>query len=61
MESPRYYSSSEPRDLYALYRQRNMTKRAKSFREKCRKRLTYDIDYYFKMVDENPNRYQRNR
>ena len=61
LESPEYFSSSEPRDLYALYVQQGMTERAKSFRESCRRRLTYDIDYFFKMVDENPGVYQRNR
>ncbi len=59
LESPRYFSSSEPRDLYALYIQRGMTEQAKSFRQRCRKRLTYDIDYYFKQVDESPDTYQR--
>jgi HEAT repeat protein len=56
---PAFYSSSEPRDLYALYVQRGLTKRAQSFRAACKKALTYDIDYYFKMVDENPGQYQR--
>lgn len=56
---PKYYSSSEPRDLYALYVQRGMTDQAKKFRAACKKALSYDIDYYFKMVDENPGQYQR--
>jgi HEAT repeats len=60
LESPDYFSSSAPRDLYALYVQLGLTERAKSFRETCRKRLSYDIDYYFKMVDESPNTYRRN-
>ena len=58
-EGPQFYSSSEPRDLYALYKQRGLTERARRFREACRKRLTYDIDYYFNMVDKNPSQYQR--
>lgn len=57
----RYYSSSEPRDLYALYVQRGLTHRAKKFRAACKKALSYDIDYYFKMVDENPEQYGRAR
>ena len=58
-EGPQFYSSSEPRDLYALYKQRGLTDRAQKFREACRKRLTYDIDFYFNMVDKNPDQYQR--
>ncbi len=61
MESPDYFSSSEPRDLYALYVQQGMTARAKTFRAACRKRLTYDIDYFFDQVDKSPETYQRNR
>jgi hypothetical protein len=58
-KGPAYYSSSEPRDLYALYVQHGMTDRARAFRAACRKVLTYDIDYYFKMVDQNPAQYRR--
>jgi hypothetical protein len=56
---PSYYSSSEPRDLYALYVQRGMTDRAAKFRAQAKKTITYDIDYYFNMVDQNPQNYQR--
>jgi HEAT repeat protein len=56
---PSYYSSSEPRDLYALYVQRGMSDRAAKFRALAKKNITYDIDYYFKMVDQNPQQYQR--
>lgn len=56
-KGPSFYSSSEPRDLYALYRQRGLTARATAFRKACKKVLSYDIDYYFKMVDENPSQY----
>jgi hypothetical protein len=59
LEKGRSWSSSEPRDLYALYLQRGLTDRAKTFRADCRKRTSYDIDYYFKMVDENPGGYRR--
>jgi hypothetical protein len=54
---PDYYSSSEPRDLYAFYVQRGLTDRAKAFRALCKKTITYDIDYYFNMVDERPGDY----
>ncbi len=60
LESPNYYSSSEPRDLYALYVQRGLKERAASFRAACNKKATFDMEYYFNMVDENPNQYQRN-
>jgi HEAT repeat protein len=58
-DNPRYYSSSEPRDLYALYLQRGLVERARKFRQACKKAFSYDIDYYFKMVDKNPSTYQR--
>jgi len=58
-KGPSFYSSSEPRDLYALYLQRGLTARAAKFRAACKKTITYDIDYYFKMADENPAAYQR--
>jgi hypothetical protein len=58
-KGPSYYSSSEPRDLYALYLQRGLPARAAKFRAACKKTITYDIDYYFKMADENPGTYRR--
>jgi hypothetical protein len=54
-----FYSSSEPRDLYALYLQKGLNDRAKKFRAACKKAFTYDIDYYFDMVDKSPATYQR--
>ena len=56
---PSYYSSSEPRDLYALYVQRGMKDRAAKFRELANKNSSYNIDYFFKQVDQNPQNYQR--
>lgn len=56
---PSYYSSSEPRDLYALYLQRGMRDRAAKFRAQAKKTITYDIDYYFNQVDQSPQTYQR--
>jgi hypothetical protein len=58
-KGPSFYSSSEPRDLYALYKQRGMAARAKKFRATCVKNITYDIDYYFKQVDERPQTFRR--
>ena len=59
LEKMKWYSSSEPRDLYALYLQRGLTDRAKVFRDQCRNTFTYDIDYFFKMAEKSPNTYQR--
>lgn len=60
-KAPTYYSSSEPRDLYALYLQKDMPERASEFRAKAKKSIRYDIDYYFKQVDQNPGLYVRGR
>ncbi len=54
-----YYGSSEPRDLYALYVQRGLRDRAARFRALAKKNSSFDIDYFFKMVDQNPQNYQR--
>ena len=51
--------SSEPRDIYAFYLQRGMTERAKIYRESAKKAASFDIDYFFKMVDQNPENYTR--
>ena len=59
MEKVGNYSSSEPRDIYAFYLQRGMTERAKKYRAAATKAATYDLDYYFKQVDQNPSLYQR--
>lgn len=49
------YSSSNPRDIYAFYILKGMADRAKAFRKKANKASTYDLDYYFKQVDQNPS------
>jgi len=36
-----------------------MTERTKKFRDKANKAVPYDLDYYFKMVDDNPSLYKR--
>jgi hypothetical protein len=59
MENVGNYSSSEPRDIYAFYVQRGMTERANKFRQTAKKAASYDLDYYFKQVDENPSLYKR--
>lgn len=51
--------SSEPRDIYAFYLQRGMTERAKIYRTTAKKAATYDLDYFFNMVDQNPSTYTR--
>ncbi len=57
MEKVGNYSSSQPRDIYAFYVQRGMTQRANTFRQRAKEALSYDIEYYFKQVDENPSQY----
>jgi len=61
LEKPSWFSSSEPRDLYALYLQRGLTVRAKAFREKCKHTVPFDMEYYFSMVDQSPGAYQRDK
>ena len=54
LEKMRWYSSAEPRNLYALYVLRGMTARAKTFRAAMKKAVTYDIDTYFDQADKTP-------
>lgn len=51
------YSSSQPRDIYAFYLGRGMTERARKYREEAKKTIPYDIEYYFRQVDEDPSHY----
>lgn len=51
--------SSEPRDIYAFYLQRGMTERAKIYRAAANKAASYDLDYFFNMVDQSPSTYTR--
>lgn len=53
------YGSSEPRDIYAFYIMSGMTDRAKKFRERATRAASYDLDYFFNQVDQNPTRYIR--
>jgi hypothetical protein len=36
-----------------------MTERARKFRQEANAVASYDLDYYFKQVDENPSLYKR--
>lgn len=60
LENSKFYGSDQPRDLYAFYLQRNMMDRAQKFREACKSRISFDMEYYFEQVDNNPDMYQRN-
>lgn len=57
LEAMQWFSSSEPRALYALYLSRGMLARAQQFREATRRSLPYDIDYFFDMADKDPAMY----
>jgi hypothetical protein len=52
LERARVHSSSEPRDLYALYVKNGMVERAKRFRERCKTTVNFDMEYYFKAVEK---------
>jgi hypothetical protein len=54
LEGMQWYSSAEPRALYALYLNRDMHARAQRFREATRKSLPYNIDEFFDMADKDP-------
>ncbi len=53
------YSSSEPSSIYAFYILSGMADRAKKFRERATKASPHDLDYFFKLVDQNPTHYIR--
>jgi hypothetical protein len=57
LEKLRWFGSSEPRDLYALYLRRGLTARAKTFRAAAKAAIAFDMEYYFDMVDRNPSTY----
>ena len=57
LERMRWFSSSEPRALYALYLVRGLKRRAARFRVAMRKASSFDIDYYFDMADKSPSTY----
>jgi hypothetical protein len=49
----------EKRDVYAFFILSGMTDRAKNFRERATKASSYNVDYFFKLVDQNPTNYLR--
>ncbi len=57
LERMQWFSSAEPRALYALYLSRDLPARAQRFRDATRKSLPYDIDYFFDMADRDPASY----
>lgn len=57
LEKMQWFSSSEPRSLYALYLVRGLKVRAKRFRDGARKAISYDMETYFDMADKNPAAY----
>jgi hypothetical protein len=59
LEHMRWFSSSEPRDLYALYLDRKLTTRAKLFRATVKQGVRYDIDYFFNEADKDPRMFIR--
>ncbi|MCW3054060.1 MAG: repeat-containing protein [Chthonomonadales bacterium] len=59
MEKVGNYSSSEPQDIYAFYLQNGLSARAKKFRSKATRAASYDLDYFFKQVDSQPNAFKR--
>jgi HEAT repeat protein len=60
LENAKVHGSDQPRDLYAFYLQRNMKERAQRFREACKTRVSFDMEYFFDQVYNNPDIYQRN-
>ncbi|MBN2496537.1 MAG: HEAT repeat domain-containing protein [Deltaproteobacteria bacterium] len=52
-----FWSSSEPQALYALYLQKGRKDRARAFRQACRKSKTFDMEYFFDLVDAHPDHY----
>lgn len=56
-EKSYHFSSSQPRDLYALYVQNGMQERAASYREAVNAKTTYDMELYFNNVDKHPGHF----
>jgi len=57
MEKMKWFGSSEPTSLYALYVHTKMTARAKAFRDLIKKAVSWDNNIYFDMADKNPTNY----
>ena len=57
MEKMKWFGSSEPTKLYALYLHAGLTARARAFRDVMKKAVTYNIEQYFDMADKHPDNY----
>jgi hypothetical protein len=57
LESMRWFSSSEPRALYALYLARGLPERARRFRATGKNLEGLDMNTYFDMADKDPALY----
>jgi hypothetical protein len=56
LEHMHWYSSSEPRNLYAFYLTRMMA-RAKQFRAAVKQAGPFDMEQYFEEADKDPSRF----
>jgi hypothetical protein len=50
-----FAKSTEAAAIAVIHILRGMNERAKSFRGRANKAATYDLDYSFKQVDQNPS------
>ncbi len=57
LERMHWFGSGEPTSLYALYLSRGLMSRAKQFRDKARKSVSFDMDLYFDRVDRDSAAY----
>jgi len=55
----KFFSSSEPQQVYAFYLLNGMSERAKEFRTQVVKNAAYDLDAYLKKVESNPAAFKR--
>jgi HEAT repeat protein len=57
LDYPPDIGSGPFQETYQFYVERGMSERAARFRESAKRRVTsYDLDYFFKRVDQSPNR-----
>ena len=50
---------ADPYSVLGVSKKASEAEIKKAFRALAKKNISYDIDYYFKMVDQNPQNYQR--
>ena len=55
----KFFSSSEPQQVYAFYLMNNMPERAQKFRAEASKKAGFDLDSYLKKVEQNPADFKR--